>query len=369
MRNPLTVGVMVAVAVSLGQATASAPAGRALYLEGIVWQGGGGRNSPIDLPRAEKLLRQAAALGDAEAMDRLGDMYRDGEGGLSVDLAEARGWYEKEGAAGGAWGYYSLAEFYREGHGVEKDAEKAAELGKKAFALAKERAEAGDLAAMDALAWCYLRGVGTEENEAEGMKWLKKAAEAEYPPSLLGLAWMGSRVNNEPEQSLDLLMKAADKGIATAAEQAGVWYIEGVGMDPLPLEGLKWMNRAAAMGRSRTYGEIGRLYLRGQGVEKDLKKAVEFFEKGAAKGDAGAMRELAACYEDAAGVEQDYGVAAKWYRKAAEQGDGESMYELAKLYELGTGVPADAGEARKWYEKAAGAGVVAAREWVEAVGK
>lgn len=372
MRTPVVAGMLAVMAgAAWGQTAAStmgsAPAGRALFLEAMRWQGGGGPDSEIDLAKAEKLLRQAAAMGDLEAMDRLGDMYRDGEGGFSVDLAQARAWYEKEGAAGGAWGYYSLAEFYREGMGVAKDAQKAEGYGKKAFVLAKERAEAGELAAMDALAWCYLRAVGTAENPSEGERWLQKAAAAEYPPSLLGMAWLHDR--SGVGEGVALLEKAAGKGVATAAEQLGEWYVTGFGATPDTEKGLKWLQRAAAMGRSRTMAELGRIYLNGTAVEKDPAKAVAWFEKGAAKGDVDSMRELAACYEDGVGVAQDYAQAAKWYRPAAERGDGQSAFELAKLYELGTGVKADAGEARKWYERAAAAGVSAAQEWLDATGK
>ena len=88
---------------------------QSLYQQGIKAQRGDGR--PVDLDAGRTLLEQAAAAGSTEAMDRLGDMSRDGDGGAIKDYAKAVEWYNKEietskakGArpGAGAWGLISL---------------------------------------------------------------------------------------------------------------------------------------------------------------------------------------------------------------------------------------------------------------------
>ncbi len=347
------------------------PHAAALYAEAVRWQGGDGGDSPIDLPRADALLRQAAALGDTEAMDRLGDMSRDGEGGANVDWDQARAWYEKEAAAGGAWGMFSLAEFYRLGQGVEKNPDLAERWAQKAFAAATAGAARGELKSIDCLAWCYAQGVGTTPDVAQQTRLLTKAAAAGYPSAMVGLAsTLNQQGNGETPEVLRLMTEAANKGIASAAAEIGLWYLEGAqGLPDDPDKGLKWLARSADMGRTRSMQLLGTLYLRGQFLDKNEKQAVLWFTRGAEKQDPASMRDLAACYEDGVGVDQDYALAAKWYQRAADKNDPASMLELAKLYELGTGVNADAAQARKWYEQAAQHGSADAQAWVAAQAK
>ena len=58
----------------------------------------------------EQLIADAEA-GDTEAMCKLGEMYRDGDG-VEANLEEARSWYGKAGEAGHAYAYLWLADSY-----------------------------------------------------------------------------------------------------------------------------------------------------------------------------------------------------------------------------------------------------------------
>ena len=53
----------------------------------------------MDYAEARKWYEKAAAAGNANAMNNLGDLYFNGNG-VPEDYAEARKWYEKAAAAG-----------------------------------------------------------------------------------------------------------------------------------------------------------------------------------------------------------------------------------------------------------------------------
>lgn len=74
-----------------------------------------------DYALALALLCQLAALGDAEAMFKIGWMYLVGAG-VAEDYASAKKWYERAAAAGEKEGYWQIGQLYQEGGpGLEKN--------------------------------------------------------------------------------------------------------------------------------------------------------------------------------------------------------------------------------------------------------
>lgn len=165
------------------------------------------------------LLRRAAESGDARAMNRLGNLLREGKA-VERNLPEAAKWFEKAAAAGNIQAALSLAAMYRDGHGVAKDPqkalgllEKAAQLGhpralnqlgilyvkgegvaqndQKAFSLFQRAAEQGELAAMAHLAYLYEVGRGVSRNQDEALRWYRRAAELGEPRARERLRQLG----------------------------------------------------------------------------------------------------------------------------------------------------------------------------------
>ena len=71
------------------------------------------------------LLRKAAEQGNADAQNKLGRMYDNGEG-VAKDAVEAAKWYRKSAEQGNADAQNNLAYCYTKGAGVEKDFSEAA---------------------------------------------------------------------------------------------------------------------------------------------------------------------------------------------------------------------------------------------------
>merc|ERR1711871_1798729 len=92
---------------------------------------------------AHLLYKQAAELGDLDAIYRLGQNYLHGMG-TTKDPVRAAELFENSASQGHAQSMYALAVLYRLGKGVERDSKKANDLVKKA-------AEAGCMEALAAM--------------------------------------------------------------------------------------------------------------------------------------------------------------------------------------------------------------------------
>lgn len=68
--------------------------------------------------------REAAEQGDAQAQNKLGEMYLYGRG-FSVDAVQAASWFRKAAEQGDKEGEYNLGMMYLNGQGITKDIEQA----------------------------------------------------------------------------------------------------------------------------------------------------------------------------------------------------------------------------------------------------
>ena len=126
-------------AAELGHAAAATRAATALMTS----EGTGRLRAPDDSRRAARYLRVAVAAGDADAMNALGAMLLHGDEkatGEARDLEAAARLFAEAGARGCAAADYNLAACLEAGAGVEKDAEKAKSLFRRALSLGVFRA-------------------------------------------------------------------------------------------------------------------------------------------------------------------------------------------------------------------------------------
>ena len=112
-----------------------------------------------------------------------------------------------------------------------------------------KQAEAGDADAANTVGFQYGNGLSVMQNDAEALKWYRKAAE------------LGS-----------------EKGMY---HLAGV-YENGYGVKQDYQAAIKWYRKAAERGHVPAHHSLARLYEQGQGVPKDLKQSAEWRRKGEA---------------------------------------------------------------------------------------
>jgi TPR repeat protein len=122
-----------------------------------------------DYAAALQLLHRLAEHGDARAQDKLGIMYRDGQG-TRLDYSEAVLWFRRAADKGVPDDQNNLGDMYYYGHGVTQDYAEAAELYRKA-------AEQGFARAQNNLGHMYDDGHGVAQDYTEAVRWYRKAAE------------------------------------------------------------------------------------------------------------------------------------------------------------------------------------------------
>jgi hypothetical protein len=190
------------------------------------------------------------------------------------------------------------------------------------FAQLRAMANSGDASAQYSLGEAYDRGKGVPQDDAEALKWYRKAAE---------------------------------NGNADAQIKLGEAYLYGsMGVAKDYAEGVDWYRKAADQGNAHAQYTLGSAYRYGWGVAPNDAQAVNWYRKAAENGNVDAQHTLGDAYRyGRMGLVTNFAEAAKWYRKAADQGNADAQYSLGSCYFAGQGVPQDHAEAEKWYLKAA----------------
>ena len=163
----------------------------------------------------------------------------------------------------------------------------------------------------------------------------------------------GSGKAKDEADAVKWYRKAAEQGHAGAQCDLGLMYANGRGVGKNEAEAVKWYRKAAEQREANAQFNLGLRYSNGRGVAKDEAEAAEWYRKAAEQGDADAQCNLGVMYANGLGVAKDEAEAVKWYRKAVEQGDADAQFNLGMMYASGRGVAKDKVEAVKWYRKAA----------------
>jgi|GEM_PF-460646 len=256
---------------------------------------------------------------------------------------------------------YYLARCYAQGwNDCPKDEKKAGELYQKG----SQSADTGNPFAQCCRAGCYMKGAGVPEDEAEAVKWFRKAAEQGNAAGQSGLGTCyakGMGVPQDEAEAVKWCRLAAEQGEAESQCFLGICYTKGMGVREDEVEAFKWYLKSAERGFAPGQFMLALCYAGGEGVRQDEAEAIKWLRKAAEQGVAPAQNNLGACYERGEGVRRDEAEAAKWYRLAAEQGEGDAQNNLGVCYLNGDGVPTDEAEAVKWFRKAAEQGFLIAQ--------
>ena len=149
----------------------------------------------------------------------------------------------------------------------------------------------GNANAQNHLGVIYSNGQGVAQDDAEALKWFRKAAE---------------------------------QGHVKAQKNLGDMYVTGKGVAQSDAEAAQWYRKSAEQGFSDAQNNLGVMYYTGHGVAQDYAEAEKWLRKAAEQGSVDAQRALGISYFTGRGVPQDFSEADKWLRKAAEQGDADA---------------------------------------------
>ena len=343
----------------------------ALYFLGLMYYNGHGVEQ--DYEEAAHTLRQSAKGGNTDAQNLLGVMYDHGKG-VPQNVEEAEQWFRRAAAAGYAEAQQNLERLLASIEAAAEAVTPADDLQKglaayeagdyeTALAILTPLAWAGNADAQNTLGWMYDYGHGVEENDAEAVKWYRRAAK---------------------------------QGNAIAQNNLGKMYEHGIGVSQNDEEAIKWYRSAAEQGHAEARQNLnGMLASTASAADDtasagDVQEGIDAYDAGdydtafailkplAEAGDAEAQFNLGLIYaghtdaqnnlgwenfgrgwdfsRDVEEMEEDDAEAVKWYRRAAEAGHIEAQYWLGYMYANGEGVEEDDAEAVKWYRLAAEGG-------------
>lgn len=159
-------------------------------------------------------LRDAAALGDADALFEIGNRYLDGRG-VNSDHAKAAKWYKLAAERDQPLAQYRLGSLYEKGSGVERDLKAAQELYEKS-------AIKGNANSMHNLAVILASGANGPADNQSALNWFEKAAElgvldSQYNLGILNAKGIGKATNLE--ESYKWFALAAKNGDEDAKEK------------------------------------------------------------------------------------------------------------------------------------------------------
>lgn len=197
-----------------------------------------------------KWLREAAAEGNASAMDALGQICYSGTCGLAVDEAGGMEWFKKAAELGKSTSQWRLGRIYAEGKLVPRDDELALDyLGK--------AAAGGEPGAYLGMAAIYKQ----KKDEASFVAALRYAvatgdADAELEMATLYSDGSYGFMKDEKEYAR-LLTLSAEHGNALAQYYLGSHYLHGVAVEKDMVKSMFWLRKAAEQGHPDSQGSIG----------------------------------------------------------------------------------------------------------------
>jgi PQQ-dependent catabolism-associated CXXCW motif protein len=325
-----------------------APVAQADQLE----QQGEAAISRKDYSAAMALFRQAAALGQTDAIKNVGLMYSLGQG-VQKDYTEALKWFRKAADLGNPRALVDIGVAYDMGRGVPADSYEA-------MKYFRQSADKGEPIAMSNIGILYEHGRGVPAADyGEAMRWYRQAADRGYPVAMAHIGDLydfGRGVPADPLEAVHWFRQAADRGNAYGMVRLGGMYDLGRGVAQSDAEALRWYRAAADRDDPLAMAKVGTFYDRGVTVTRDYAEAMRWYRRAADRDNADAMNDIGVLYERGNGVPRDATEAMHWYRQAADRGSADAIKNIGVLYQYGTGVTQDYAEAMRWYRRAADKG-------------
>jgi TonB family protein len=222
-----------------------------------------------DFAAAVDWYRRAADQNHLPSIHSLIDRYREGGPGQPADFAAALRLCQRGAALGDAESIMNLADLYNRGDGVARDVAKSAELYRQA-------ANKGQTRAMSMLGWIDLEGDLGKRDCEDARRWFEKAAaqgDSFSKRELGSLYENGWGVEKDLPKAFSWQEQAARDGDGWAQNHLGWMLREGLGINPDDDEAVEWFRLAVENGEPMGDANLGFHYLHGRGVPRDRKEA------------------------------------------------------------------------------------------------
>lgn len=285
----------------------------------------------------KELMRQAKS-GDAEAQCRLGCKLDFGDDETECDKAAAREWYRRAAEQGNLTAMNNLGLMLKNGEGGPADLKAGLELLFRA-------AEAGDEYAQRNCGKACERGEIPGAGLPEAERWYRLAIAGGHREAIFDLGYLLSDLLPSPTaeqlaEAAQLYRKLADEGDCEACYNLAVHYDFGKGVPVNHRLAVKYYRIAAAQGHDMATYNLGCSYEHGRGVRQDRRKALSLYRRALELGDHWACGKIAYFYyEGWGGVRKSYRKSFEWDRNYfLKFRDVHAAYNLSVAYYSGRGV-------------------------------
>lgn len=257
---------------------------------------------PRDLDKAIEILKQGADNGDARALVRIGNIYRDEENGLNVN--DALPFYRRAADMGDISSAVRVAEAYRRGtYGVELDPQLAIRYYEAAAAT-------GHVASMMRLGDMYRTGESAGLDVTQAEAWYEKAAAEGIAAAYYRLGDLhrtGALGIPDMQKAVTYYEQAVEGGSPPALIRLASGLLDQSLASGRVSDGIELLQKGVEQDISAARIALARAYLSGRGVERSPGRARELLQAGADGGDVASARYLIRLYTEGrtAGIPKD----------------------------------------------------------------
>lgn len=310
---------------------------------------------------AFKYFKEAADLGNEDAMVYVGNYYRDGYGVTNIDKKLAIRYYRLSSKSGNLNGCASYGGRMIDGDGIKENE-------REGLRLVKYSCDRGNPRGYVGYGYCLFYGVSDlPVDKIKASYYFKKAADAGYHMGMYNYAIDLRDGNGGVQRNIDEAIRyfkmAIDEGNIFSARILGILLCKGfkdensnVILKPDPTEGNRYIKYAADHGDSAAMEEYAYNILNRKGVEFNTNELKKYLEMGVEAKNTFCMRYYGAILLDGTPFPKDVTQGARYYKMAVDLGDEAAMYTYGELLEEGLGVEKDLVKARKYYQLAADLG-------------
>jgi len=318
-----------------------------------------GQGTRQDISRAIDLLLSQTGRGDGYAERLIADYYYAGTGLPKPDMEKALDWYQKAISEGETVRYERVGNMYRDGEGTDVNLQQAQKYWKLA---AQDYIAGGDKRASwqsRALANMYADGRGVAQDKAKALSIYKSTAlQGDSYAARYGGDLAFDMENMTEARSLYEL--AAEGGDYVRAKRLADMYTNGLGGPKDPQRAQKLYATYKETLRDKAEEDspyaalrLARMLISGKGGKTDIPRALDLLKE-VAKDIPIAAIEIGDLYYMGEQKPRDYAMAAKWYEKSVAAGETSRLARLAYMYERGQGVSVDKAKANMLFKKAGG---------------
>ena len=308
-----------------------------------------------DEKRGVELLKKAAENGLAEAQFMYGSLLINpsamGVSSVAQDVSAGIDMLRKAADQSSGMAECTLARFYVQGVGVEKDLDEAKELYERALehgGLIKEMED--DAKEMLAKLESTLDSSKETSEEYPG---IDENASEEKQAEFKEVYAKAQNGDSEAQYRLGVSLKLGYYGASKNGRLASDWY-----------------KKSADGGNIEAMVSLADCYKDGEVEGKNLDDAIPLYKKAAEGGDWRAQHVLAEIYSSGESVSLDYAEALKWALLAADNyGTADVLCLVGKCYEGGLGTEKNMTKAFQYYQKAAQKDSSEAKAALERIGE